>query len=205
MRLQQLSCCFMWGVFWKCMNCLTFITLTQSSQTSQATVWLHLMSPFCRPYTCLKLCSEDFSFFCLLSSHQNLSHMVGQNPDNTVCAAVVWSFDTFVNNVWASSFHWAGVVSVLIFSVVVDMSRSLWPAYLLPQREVKEAFRRSPLRSPHLHFPQKWCQDNRGRGVCTASHQLWKLRAILCPDFCYSPTHLISSSHTLPSLPLLVF
>lgn len=32
--------------------------------------------------------------------------------------------------------------------------------------------------SPRLLTPQKWCQDNRGRGVCMASHQLWKFIAI---------------------------
>lgn len=133
-----------------------------------------------------------FQLFCLLSSHQNLSHMVGQNPDNTVCAAVVWSFDTFVNNVWASSFHWAGVVSVLIFSVVVDMSRSLWPAYLLLQREVKEAFRRSLLISSFLRSDARTIEGEecaRLHTSCESSEQysvqisatrplIWFLRAI---------------------------
>lgn len=60
-----------------------------------------------------------------------ISHMVGRNPNNTVFVANVWSFDIFINSVWASSFHLAGVVSVWIFSVVVDLSQSLQPAYLL--------------------------------------------------------------------------
>lgn len=50
--------------------------------------------------------------------------MVGRNPDNTVCAANVWSFDIFVNNVWASSFHRVGVVSAQVFRVVADVSQS---------------------------------------------------------------------------------
>lgn len=51
--------------------------------------------------------------------------MLGQNPDDTVCAANVWSPDIFVNSVWASSFHRAAVVAVWVFCVVVDMSQSL--------------------------------------------------------------------------------
>lgn len=36
------------------------------------------------------------SAFCLLCNHQNLSHMVGRNPDNTVCAANVWCFGVLI-------------------------------------------------------------------------------------------------------------
>lgn len=125
--------------------------------------------------------------------------MVGKNPDNTVCAANVWSFSCiFVNSVWASSFHRVSVVSVWVFRVVVDMSQRLWPDYLLLLRGVKETLRRSPPRSPHLCSPQKWCQDNSRRGVCAASHQLWKLKATLSPDFYSSPTRLISLSLRFP-------
>lgn len=70
---------------------------------------------------------------------------------------------------------------------LLGMSRRLWPAYLLLWWAVKDAFRRSPPRPPHLCCPQMWCQDNRGRGVRAASHQLCKLKATLGPDFCNYP------------------
>lgn len=110
----------------------------------------------------------------------------------------MFSFDIFVNSERASSFHCPGVVFVWLFGVVGDMSQSPWPAHLLLKRLLREAFRRSPPRFPPLCSLQKWCQDNRGRAVCRASHQLWKLKAFLSPDFYSSPTRFTSLSLLFP-------
>lgn len=127
------------------------------------------------------------------SHHHNISHMVDWNPDGTVCEANVnifgWIRQQCVGNFLPPN------VSVWVFSGVVDMSPSLYPVCLLLWWSIaNEAFRKSPSCSPHLRCPQKWCQDNGGSGVCTVSHQLWKLKETLSADFCNSPSLLSSSS-----------
>lgn len=104
-------------------------------------------------------------------SAKNLLHMVGRDPNNTVCVAKAPRyFDIFINTVWAPSFHSGDVVAVWMCSAVVDLSRSLRPVFLpatLAAAAGTEPSGGLRLRSPRrLPSPQKWCQDNGGRGRC---------------------------------------
>ncbi len=78
-------------------NFITFITFTQNRQTSQATAWPYLMPLFHRPYRCLQLCSEDFSF--LSPEQPPKSFTCGWSESRPVCAANVWSFDMCLSTV----------------------------------------------------------------------------------------------------------
>lgn len=92
-----------------------------------------------------------FQPFCLLSNHQNLSHMVGSNPNNTLCGKC-FVFFFFINSVWAPSFHLAGAdfFFAWIFSVVVDMSQIMPICYFCERKGVRSPQAVSPPLSPHL-------------------------------------------------------